>query len=233
MYKNTTPPGASKPRYVRFHVERAVMASPLPMHLRYVMLGIATLADGTTGVIAGYSLSELSDRLNVERSHLARNITKLVKDGWLHRDAPSSADARRGAKTSYALTIPRGMDTPTFGKGASGAQATRGSGVAATRGSGPETPRGSGLAATEKKEPIKGSHYNGTAPNGRGPANPDNIARCCGQKFWDCDCKDSDWRCATCGKPVFLAFEQDGSVWSCKTCGELACQPYTRTNAGR
>jgi hypothetical protein len=105
-------PGKGK-YYARFAIERAVMKSDLPNHLRYVMLGLAVLCDGETGIIGAKSAGELAKHLGYERRTLIRYLNELSGQGWINKDKPTTAESLRGRKSAYALTLPSGVQPTT------------------------------------------------------------------------------------------------------------------------
>lgn len=96
----------------RFDVERAVLASDLAPLSRYVLMVLATWAHAETGRIPfahRKSISEICEASGLARSTVCKCLDDLAEKGWLHRNPPTRAAARGGAKTGYALAIPVSM----------------------------------------------------------------------------------------------------------------------------
>lgn len=93
----------------RFDVERAVLASDLPMTRKCIMLVLAAWTDNATAAIRPEnrkSLSEIAAASSAGRSTVKRDLDLLESDGWIARRRPTAEQARQGAKTGYRLLIP-------------------------------------------------------------------------------------------------------------------------------
>ena len=94
----------------RLAFERAIRRSSLPAPARHVALTIATWADITSGVIPERfqpSLSTIAEATGMGATTVKRHLGVLESEGWLVRDRPEIARARRDhARTQYALNVP-------------------------------------------------------------------------------------------------------------------------------
>lgn len=98
----------------RLAFERAIRRSGLPAPARHVALTVATWADIASGVIPERfqpSLSTIAEATGMGVTTVKRHLSVLEQEGWLLRDRPEIALARREhARTKYALTIPPSAD---------------------------------------------------------------------------------------------------------------------------
>lgn len=94
----------------RLAFERAIRRSSLPAPARHVALTIATWADIATGVIPERfqpSLSTIAEATGMGATTVKRHLGVLESEGWLVRDRPEIAKARREhARTQYVLNVP-------------------------------------------------------------------------------------------------------------------------------
>lgn len=124
----------------RWAVEKAVKASTLEPPGRHLILVLLTWSDAHTARIPARftpSLTTLQDATGYARSTVATWLNKLEEFGWVIRDRPTVADARRRkVRTQYRLVIPAGAaldlaDDPPLAAGpAPAARGRRGAGRA-------------------------------------------------------------------------------------------------------
>jgi hypothetical protein len=124
----------------RWDVERAVLGSDLTRTERLILLALLTYVDVATAMTPAAhtpSLTRLAGQCLLDRSHLARHLSRLEVKGWLQRQRPPVEQSRRGVRTRYRLVAP----TPLANAGPSGRRATTGSGPRATKVVAPRPPR--------------------------------------------------------------------------------------------
>lgn len=199
------------------------MTSDMPNHLKYVMLGLATLADGQTGIIRDKSTSYLARYLGIELRQFKRYLSELENLQAIHRDPPTKADSLRGAKTAYTLTLPSGADTTS----ASGAPTTTPSGV--------QVPEPSGVYTTQINKRI---NRVAAPPEGRGKGRKSSddearklTCRACGKAGRECGGMTNpdnphvpDDVCSRCGGNDYeMMFNDDGSYnVTCHRCDPVS-----------
>jgi predicted transcriptional regulator len=96
----------------RFDVERVVCASDLPPSERLVLFVLLQHADNDPVIIPAKftpSLSGLASETGLDRTTVARILSRLESQGWVHRQRPPVEESRKGVRTRYQLTVPDRM----------------------------------------------------------------------------------------------------------------------------